>query len=149
MRQIKFRGKNSATGEWIYRYYTLIDEISFIIQLDGTYDYLEPYDTISGMVEIDSKTVGEFTGLKDKNDVEIYEGDIVKLRMCHETKSDYISPVWFNYAGARVNGHPTHIKMGIGGGRQLYQYLEKGFLGQENKCEVIGNLYENPELNDK
>ena len=67
MREIKFRGKREDNGEWVYGYYLVAAGVPFI----SVFGALEP-------VQIVPETVGQFTGLHDKNDVEIYEGDAVQ-----------------------------------------------------------------------
>ena len=57
MREIRFRAKRKDTGEWLY--WNLLDGFSYPKEI------------------IDEDTVGQYTGLKDKNGKEIYEGDIL------------------------------------------------------------------------
>jgi len=68
MREIKFRGKRVDNGELVYGYYIVAGGIPFI----STFGVREPIAVIP-------ETVGQYTGGKDKNGVEIYEGDKVLI----------------------------------------------------------------------
>jgi uncharacterized phage protein (TIGR01671 family) len=75
-----------------------------------------------------------FTELKDKNDKEIYEGDIVKATFI----GNFIAPIIFDEGCFKFNT--------VSNGEHPYILL-KDWCNQKHKlCEVIGNIYENPEL---
>jgi uncharacterized phage protein (TIGR01671 family) len=137
MREYKFRGKRLDTGEWIY----------------GSYVY-EPYgpNTISDWnditytrYEVDEDTVGQYTGLKDKNGVEIYEDDIVSRvgggLLGSPSQILFTGVVVFTKHGYKAK-HFTPSP-GSGGNRIDVSY---GNLFNEDELEAIGNTHDNPNL---
>lgn len=99
--------------------------------------YIAKDKTIEVRPKDDKTIVMQSTGLKDKNGKEIFEGDIVKFSDCDDDA--YVTPVVWdkNYAcfGVSFSGkYPIS-----------FDYLEE-FYTELKDIEVVGNIYENPEL---
>jgi uncharacterized phage protein (TIGR01671 family) len=146
MREIKFRGKEES-GKWVYGFYvfqehdqTKKDESRHLIYRNNV---LGVYGT-----EVDKETVGQYVGLKDKNDNQIYEGDIIRKTYLNGW---YIAVVEWHDVGYYC-GFLLRI---IGGvyilGIDIKEEEWNGFrLGwSASYGEIIGNIYDNPELLDK
>lgn len=123
MREILFRAKREATNEWVYGY--------FVNEYDDFQIYVQPQIiTRSGREYVNENTLGQFTGLTDKNGMKIFEGDIVRY-------GDTIHKVVFE----QRNGTAY---FGL-----IYSPIETlpfGHYQDLRQLEVIGNIYENPEL---
>lgn len=129
-REIKFRGKLLHSKEWTVG--------NLIIAKNGNH-YIYPSEVIEpdghhlvfssdSAYWVDEKTVGQYTGLKDKNGVYIYEGDICLIE-------DYSNGAWFGCAQPTKN-YTIKDMMDI---RTPYKSLmEEG--------EVLGSIHDNPEL---
>lgn len=138
MRTIKFRGKRICTGEWVYGSYapnTYDEEKALII----TYF---PYDPDYVWEDVDPATVGEYTGMKDKNGKEIYEGDIFK------DSSGVLRTVFRVPGGLAFEDNP--VAFGYDHRAPVYPYSPLAESQNEawisQCCEVIGNIHDNPEL---
>jgi len=131
MREIKFRGKQLGSGEWVYGHF-----IKTKNHKDNCYiSQGDPYNDMGmmqGFVNVDPETVGQFTGLKDNNGKEIYEGDILGWMWGGVGQGDGTpakSEVYFD-----------RYKFAVRTGRTSFGWK----LSQA--AEVIGNVHENPEL---
>lgn len=135
MREILFRGQRIDNGEWVYGYY-VCDEtgqiseepIAFIYHLNN---HPCGWDLIP--FEVIPETVGQFTGLLDKNGTKIFEGDI-----CRNAKTgEIVSVAW----------HGTMAGFVWNKRKEKSHLFEFGELFRAyDKYEVIGTIHDNPEL---
>lgn len=126
-RKIKFRGKSLNTGIWEY------GDLNTLF-----YNHPRIY-TISRKISVDENTVGQFTGLHDKNGKEIYEGDIIRsLNSKGEPIIHHI--IYDNEEAGFIAALKGSVKGDFGYGKCYQQWIT------ECKKEVIGNIHDNPEL---
>lgn len=121
MKIMKFRGRAAyddgvlKKGEWVYGYYI------YNLPKDKHRIY-----TIEGAgFDVDPETVGQFVGLLDKNEKEIYRGDLVQVG-----KSRYVEVEWL----------PVNPYEGFSG------YWEPFRTIASMNWEIVGNVFENPKL---
>lgn len=143
MRAIKFRGKRIDTGKWVEGDLIHLDSRTMIADKSmAAYDMGHTHEYISlECVEVYPETVCQFTGLTDRNGIEIYEGDICKCRYYkHAEKDLYLTQkVVFEHASFYV----------VAG--SLVPDIEPETyancpLSWVDKIEVIANIHDNPEL---
>lgn len=128
MREILFRGKRIENGEWT---------TGFLVSQKHIGDWVTANP-------VDPSTVGQYTGLTDKNGVKIFEGDVVKY-IYGEHFSDNEKPEDAEAQYKRqdvvryTNGEFFPVPMREDAGDEWYSYGLFDF-------EVIGNIHDNPEL---
>ena len=122
MREILFRGKRTDNGEWIEGFYSAEEYNPYI----GKIEYIPRIQIIGKCVSLGviPETVGQYTGLTDKNGVKIFEGDIIRFE-------DDIGYVIYNCDDASflVDSPNRYISMDY-----------------SSDFEIIGNIHDNPGL---
>lgn len=151
MREILFRGKRKDNGEWVE---------GSLISFTGS-QFTAIFSSPSFSCTVDPSTVGQYTGLTDKNGTKIFEGDIVQYNTLEDF--DCQSVVRFGkyeqdgssgeYAKRNCIGFFVEVENFTcpdwceNEPERFPEYLaQQNILEIASKCEVIGNIYDNPEL---
>ena len=145
MREILFRGKRRDNREWVYGCYYKQTEFCgdkvepFGIMIITSSESL-CYDQALEYYAISEKTVGQFTGLTDKNGKKIFEGDIVRILGNQDVEDwrnvDYTALIAFIDGGFCA----------IDGTEEEHGFRRYALARFDFSLEVIGNIHDNPEL---
>ena len=157
MREILFRGKRLDNGKWVEGFYCKHDTVKVcfttddpkskhLIIGDGFCDWgFEP--PLQG-VEVAPSTIGQYTGLKDKNSKRIFEGDLLngfEYPFLSDNKHNYfVEVIWFDNCPAFGIYTHKHRLSEVGGISVGNCDIIEDFDGSQ--WEVIGNIHDNPEL---
>ena len=155
MREILFRGKPDIDQEWLDEMdFTLDEYMQSLVSVnykDGfvygqlVYSGKQPYIvgevvestdewiTLEYWIPVKPETVGQYTGLEDKNGVEIYEGDVVRDKW-----NNQYTPVFRNGTYMALNVEYLHLAKQEPSTQFNVVWL--------NGCEVVGHIHDNPEL---
>lgn len=131
MRTIKFRGKRLDNSEWVYGDLLRMHDVPYI--------YPDPAPNGWNDYEVIPDTVGQFTGLLDKNGKEIYEGDVLSVLYNISLDRENVCVV---YGGAGELS-PGFYFSDDGTNDINHTWMFRDFI---NDGEVIGNIHDNPEL---
>ena len=134
MREYKFRGKSTVCGYWVYGDHLKNDNKTYIIsEFEDLYGEQDVCDTID-YYEVYPKTVGQYTGFHDRIGNEIYEGDMIKMVIkefeSYEDTTGYTEEYIIKVDKKLI----SRIILKIDDPTQF------------EKFEVIGNIYDNPDL---
>lgn len=155
MREILFRGKRLDNGEWVEGYLYITHNGEHEISI-----YNDEVNIERWTHEVDPSTVGQYTGLKDKNGKRIFEGDIIRYTFdspddptatenglkvrtgrifWSDWRASFAVTAGRNGSASMNNDVARYVR-----GRQVYEYVRGA-----NTVEVIGNITDNPELLEK
>ena len=145
MREYKFRGKEIDTGKWVYGglfkepappqcFEKTLEDKYWIVYPDPRYmpDWNLPYQMVR--TDVEKETIGQYTGLKDRNMKEIYEGDVIKVFTNKEWR---IGKIIYEHSGFTID---------VTNNKEL-KYGRTSII--EKLTEVIGNIYDNKNLLEK
>lgn len=127
MREIKFRGKRIDNGEFVYGNLIGTDVI-----VGNLVEFNDEYFNTEFWYKVDAETIGQFTGLKDRNGKDVYEGDIIRVTSHGDIYTDIVK--WSKAKCSFIFSDESNV-----------EYYCADEYKQENS-EVIGNIYENEEL---
>lgn len=164
MREIKFRVWDSEKKRMLYKEWMDGDGILLLISIHGEIcGYVSDDGGKNGLWEHEEEInkgrliLLQYTGLKDRNGREIYEGDIIVIEDMWTDKitidggpqepANHLSPVVFKDGsfGCDILESADYLKKGF----ISFPMIEDGIGDDPGKLEVIGNIYENPELLEK
>ena len=139
MREILFRGKRLDNGEWVYGSFIQVEHE------DGSFTaaIFQKKDA-GGDAEVSPATVGQYTGLRDKNGKRIFEGDILRIAKISDGLGSYYHPPL---------DYPVNVVVKWDLCAWMWETLceDKRYISFSNawchyECEIIGNIHDNPEL---
>ena len=134
IREIEFRGKRIDNGEWTFGYFYCHKGLDkhYILPIDETsfYNGIPIVPRSFSNCAINKETLGQYTGLKDKNGTKIFEGDLLYYRNSNHDEEDGAMELIFEDGSFMISGDiliPLH---------EIHSW----------ELEVVGNIYDNPEL---
>lgn len=140
MREILFRGKRESDGKWLYGLYAddTVCGTDFPCIMPLRLNECDDEGEADGDWAVLKETVGQYTGLTDRNGTKIFEGDIVEFRRFKDTCA---SKIIFNHKTAGFEFW-WNVVVGAYGEKATHQ----ANMSVSHEINVIGNIYDNPEL---
>lgn len=143
MREILFRGKRCYNSEWVKGFYVRAD---YHQHKHGIHkDWIICGASANGgwfalhnKYAVNAETVGQFTGLTDKNGKNIFEGDICKFREWSKGDMCWVGKVHYEYQQFVISGNPNKEC------ESPFTLVMSRFVPEN--IEIIGNIHDNPEL---
>ena len=134
MREILFRGICTETGDWVNGFYVRLNCKEHRIY--SGYAETDCGDYYPDWEQVAPDTVGQFTGMTDKNGKRIFERDIVRAKFCGKHQGTFTIEF--------ING--CFYAVPVGGTIDSLRPWKYSVGGENGNMEVIGNIHDNPEL---
>ena len=135
-RKIKFRGMSTDNGEWIYGFYCAHIDPS---KVENEFNIHSIYEGIKirPMVNVNSETIGQFTGIYDKNEKEIYEGDILNVfnNKMQEYEQGEVVMSGLGCWSLCIKQYNLNVP--------IFEFMDNNLslVHSTNKIEIIGNIH--------
>lgn len=127
-REIKFRGKGIDTGDWVFGTLTYIDDKPAIIY--GSIEFIDGFELRGSNWDwVDPDTIGQYTGVKDRNGKEVFEGDLLRT-----FEGDIMLVKWVG-SGFVTSSSRSRVPGLVNSNRYAYPV-----------SSIIGNIHDNMEL---
>lgn len=141
MWEILFKAKRIDNGEWVEGYYVKTGEASYIVV---PYSQADISGAEGSNIEVDANTICQYTGLTDKNCNKIWENDVCQYT--EEDKYGIRMDLFVVRYGRKVELSKIDIGFFADWIKNSYFRRDLGFWVENRNIEVIGNIFDNPEL---
>ena len=132
-----YRGKDIETGEWRYGYYVVLGDTHYIV-IKPTKKLNQ--DDFSDFVEVIPASVGQWTGLNDKNGVEIYQNDVLVINAIRW------EVLWSQYSLGFVLSPYSENGIAFAAAEEVFCVDCENDNDTRQEIEIVGNTTDNPEL---
>lgn len=144
MREILYRGKQVDSDKWIYGYLSKARLFGYKGNtLQPCIDHEDKGVMLSSVIDPD--TVGQWTGLCDKSGKKIFEDDIVSNEWCGMCTNSIVKYGKYKESDMSDDYQCGHYGFYIKH-KEIEKYVRHDLFFFADKCEIIGNIHDNPEL---